>query len=40
MLKTFSFLHFLVEPQKGFTKAFNAFIKPFEAPQGSEKIKI
>ena len=25
---------------KGFMKAFNAFMKPFEAPQGSLKIKI
>ena len=25
---------------KGFTKAFKAFIKPFEAPQRSVKIKI
>ena len=25
---------------KGFIKAFKAFIKPFEAPQGDAKIKI
>ena len=25
---------------EGFMKAFNAFIKPFEAPQRSAKIKI
>ena len=25
---------------KGFMKAFKAFIKPFEAPQSSVKIKI
>ena len=25
---------------EGFIKAFEAFIKPFEAPQGSMKIKI
>ena len=27
-------------PQKGFMKAYKAFIKPFEAPQRSVKIKI
>ena len=27
-------------PSKGFVKTLKAFIKPFEAPQRSEKIKI
>ena len=36
----FLFSHFLVVPQKGFMKAYKAFIKPFEAPQRSAKLKI
>ena len=31
---------FICGASKGFMKAFNAFIKPFEAPQRSVKIKI
>ena len=31
---------FLCAPPKGFMKALKAFIKPIEAPQRSEKIKI
>ena len=31
---------FLCGASKGFMKAFKAFIKPFEAPQRSVKIKI
>ena len=34
------FSHFFVVPQKGFMRAFKAFIKPLEAPQRSAKIKI
>ena len=36
----FLFSYFFVGPQKGFMKALKAFIKPFEAPQRSVKIKI
>ena len=36
----FLFSHFFVVPEKVFMKVFMAFIKPFEAPQRSAKIKI
>ena len=35
-----SIITLLCGPLKGFMKASKAFIKPFEAPQRSEKIKI
>ena len=35
----FSFSHFIFSASKGFSKALKAFIKPFEAPQRSLKIK-
>ena len=38
-LKIFIFT-LLCGASKGFLKAFKAFIKPFEAPQKSVKIKI
>ena len=37
---TDSLFKLLCRASKGFLKAFKAFIKPFEAPQRSVKIKI
>ena len=34
------FLTLLCRASKGFMKVFKAFVKPFEAPQRSVKIKI
>ena len=34
------YLTLLCDASKGFTKVFQAFIKPFKAPQGSVKVKM